>query len=87
MNADELNELEALYAAATPGPWQSYRWAGAKSKATVDPANARSSDPYVAVCWRNDADAALIAAAVNALPDLIAAARAEARTDTTGEPQ
>ena len=67
-------ELEALLAAATPGPWVTQRGA-----------NVMASDGYSAFSvqsnffdseQRNVANASLAVAAVNALPDLLAKSRA-----------
>jgi len=64
----KLDELKALDAAATPGPWHSASWG--------------VGDGGVDVVFYPDidsADAALIAAARNALPKLLAVAEAAKR--------
>lgn len=69
-----LDELERLHQAATPGPWYSNR---------ADPApyeicsgNPRTPDLLIAAAPEYGVNADLIVAAVNALPALLAAARA-----------
>jgi hypothetical protein len=73
-----LDRLEQAHAAATPGPWLTYHHPDDRSSATVDFTGARSSDGYVAVCWRSSADAAAIVAEHNAIPALVSALRAVA---------
>ena len=83
-----LDELEALREAATPGPWHwdpnfAEVYDTGTGLALTNDAGAEIVGAYNYHCcdFRDDprvgdADAALIVAAVNALPDLIAAARA-----------
>jgi hypothetical protein len=82
MDADMTEELERLLAAATPGPWKHIP--GKRMVFVVAPechvySNRDNDDgegphhPNTIKRW--NADAALIVAAINALPGLIAAAR------------
>lgn len=68
LSSERLDELEELLRAATPGPWE-----------TNDPGIVLHPEfgGYVAETEtpNQDVDTRLIVAAVNALPDLIAAAR------------
>lgn len=76
--ANALAELRSLLAAATPGPW---RWYWSQNRAFVE-SDTRTvvevfdADPEVHGGIEHEADAALIVAAVNALPALIAVAEA-----------
>jgi hypothetical protein len=65
-----LDQLDALHAAGTPGPWQ-YDAEVADVVWDSDP-----DYPQITVRCAVDADAALIVAAVNAAPQLTAALRA-----------
>lgn len=79
-----MNVLKRLLAEATPGPWQAYADHPLHRRPFVGANGFAVGSVYVAVTARDSegiglADAALIAAAVNALPDLlavVAAARA-----------
>lgn len=79
MTAAEIEELRALEAAATPGPWESVRSDPAEGvNCWWLSARVASSSLYLGCIYggygRNDnaANAALIAAARNALPKLLA---------------
>lgn len=68
--ADELDELERLLAEATPGEWKFSPWHVEEGEAAV-----RAPEGWIIANTSSDANAALMVAAVNALPKLIAAAR------------
>ena len=80
-----LDELERLLAAATPGPWrvsadEPYEGYVQRRNIEADASEwitCGATSEYQ--CLENEHDAALIVAAVNALPDVIAAAKREAR--------
>lgn len=83
-----LDELRALERAATPGPWKAETWYGEVDGefAAVGPhhqpqpvgedGDYEDDGPTGTVAMRAEADAALIAAARNALPHLLAIAEA-----------
>lgn len=81
MTAPDLNELEALLAKATPGPWevQNDGWSIRVEQSDTEKergwrvATTYASGPHRA--QQQIADAELIVAAVNALPALIARVR------------
>lgn len=80
---EELSELEALAAAATPGPWRiadggltAVRGPDDERVCSAYDSDARHSEPLpFAATPEEAANAALIARAVNALPALIAEVR------------
>jgi hypothetical protein len=93
MDADKLEELEQLLKAGTPGPWIFHdlraerEWEGEQSYSIsvglgfVDDAKYYPSAP----CFE---DAALICAAINALPELVARVRElEGALKQIAEPQ
>lgn len=68
----DLEKLERLHKAATPGPWEVRKdkenWRGARYEVET-----HKGRPVGYVCnWNSKVDAAYIVAACNALPDLIA---------------
>lgn len=67
----DLDALEELERAATPGPWEAERDVYDGDVWYVEP----DGQPVLIARRPSDTDGALIAAARNALPDLIAAAR------------
>lgn len=83
-----LANLRCLLAAATPGPW---RWYWSQNRAFIESdthtvVEVFDADPEVHGGIEHEADAALIAAAVNALPHLIAVAEAAQRLKDQGAP-
>jgi len=72
LTPETLAELERLRADATPGPWVA-EFSGKTGPVVMD-AESRNALDHVAQCphYRGHSDAALIAAAVNHLPALIA---------------
>ena len=71
----DLAELERLLAEATPGPWQADEATQTGQRATVafPVVLSESTGEILLECdWGGDTDAALIVAAVNALPALLA---------------
>lgn len=81
-NNVNIVELRALMAKATPGPWEVIA-----DSLDVWAVNERvSAYPWAYKTDRGRANAALIVAAINALPELLAAAeRAATRSDTDGK--
>jgi hypothetical protein len=83
MNAERLDELEKLLAAATPRPWEadcaagiSQHWSVPNGKTVIG--YEETSRAYQTVCkhiWRT-ADIEAIVALVNIAPELLAVARA-----------
>lgn len=74
---DRLEHIEALLAAATPGPWEVHQETAEECPLGeglyVDH---RGGRPVAFASSGNNDDAALIVAARNALPDLVAAVKA-----------
>ena len=79
MTALDLDHLATLLAAATPGPWEAHRYDADDGDINWQVQQERGGTVLCNICQsdtsRNRFDAALIVAAVNALPTLIAAAR------------
>jgi cell division protein ZapA (FtsZ GTPase activity inhibitor) len=77
---DRLDEIERLRAAATPGPWETTAWGGTDHDGEGWAEYGVRLDDRGPVILGYDeqaqADAALIVAAVNAVPELVAAVRA-----------
>ncbi len=82
MTLDDIAALAALHAKATPGPW----YVPADEPCNIT--NSMEEGACVAGCdfLEGAHDAALIAAAVNALPDLLALARRGLEADARPEP-
>jgi hypothetical protein len=71
-----LDRLEAAAAAATPGPWYVEEHAGRDGMVVMADGFRRAHLPQTRLVENAEADAALIVAAVNALPTLVAELRA-----------
>jgi hypothetical protein len=74
-----LDQLDELRAKATPGPWSEAPWSDTVVLPATWAAEAvlpEDRGPFAAIYATSDADAALIVAAVNAVPQLTAAVRA-----------
>jgi cell division protein ZapA (FtsZ GTPase activity inhibitor) len=69
---DTLEELEKLLKAGTPGPWGT---AGRTMVCSLDDAPYPELLADASQCVNADANAALIVAAINALPELVARVR------------
>lgn len=83
MSEINRDELRRLLAEATPGPWVA-EVSGPTGPVVMDAQSVSALD-HVAKCphYRGSADSELIAAAVNALPDLLdALEKAEAHRDS-----
>jgi hypothetical protein len=77
LTTELIAELRRLMAEATPGPW---RFRASFRDCVVHPANDGRTIAQATACFDNDrANAALIAAAVNALPALLDAVEREAK--------
>lgn len=73
--SDPLDDLDALLAAATPGPWRHSADEAHLAPYVADP---HGHTITILRTPRGEADARLIAALRNAAPDLLAVARAAA---------
>jgi hypothetical protein len=89
---EEVEKLEALLAKATQGPYRVGR-SGFMGTGVLSPTQTDETGPLIA-CWKSsaegldsEANAALIVAAVNALPALIAHYRATAIRQLAPQPE